>query len=51
MVNSLSPKVRVLLKLHPKLGFHEIGLVKPHMVQDNYRILSFRLDSWLIKSH
>ena len=51
MVNSLSPKARVLLELHPNLGFHENRLVKPHMVRDNYRILSFRLDSWLIESH
>ena len=45
------PKARVLIKLYPNLGFLKIGLVKPHMVQDNYRILSFRLDSWLIESH
>ena len=43
-------KARVLIKLYPNLGFLKIGLVKPHMVQDNHRILSFRMDSWLIES-
>ena len=40
-------KSRVLLEFHPNLGFLEIGLVKPHMEQDEYGILPLRLDSWL----
>ena len=46
----LISKARVLIKLYPNLGFLKIGLVKPHMVQDNHRILSFRMGSWLIES-
>ena len=48
MVNILSPKLGFWIKLYLNLGFLKIGLVKPHMVQDNHRILSFGLDSWLI---
>ena len=44
-------KSRVLLEFILTLDFMKIGLVKPHMVQDNYKILYFRLDSWLIESH
>ena len=46
----LISKARVLIKLYPNLGFLKIGLIKPHMVQDNHRILSFWMDSWLIES-
>ena len=46
----LISKARVLIKLYPNLGFLKIGLIKPHMVQDNHRILSFRIYSWLIES-
>ena len=46
----LISKARVLIKLYPNLGFLKIGLIKPHMVHDNHRILSIRMDSWLIES-
>ena len=49
MVNLL-PKSRVLIELHLNLGFLKIGLIKPHMVPDKQRIISFRMDSWLIES-
>ena len=38
----LVSKSRVLIELHLNLGFLKIGLIKPHMVQNNQRILSFR---------
>ena len=41
---------RVLLEFILTLDFLKLGLVKPHMVQDNHIILSFRMDSWLIES-
>ena len=28
----------------------KLGLVKAHIIQDNHRILSFRMDSWLNES-
>ena len=46
----LVSKSRVLIELHLNLGFLKKGLIKPHMVQDNQRILPFRMDSWLIES-
>ena len=50
MVSILSPKSRVLLEFILTLDLLKLGLVKPHMVQNNHRILSFRIDSWLIES-
>ena len=38
MVNSLSPKVRVLIELHPNLRFLEIKVGKTHKEQDKYGI-------------
>ena len=35
-----------MIELHPNLGFIENRVGKTHMVQDSYRILSFKLDSW-----
>ena len=34
MVNSLSPKARVLIEWHPNLGILENRVGKPHMEQD-----------------
>ena len=39
MVNSLSPKARVLLELHPNLRFLEIKVGYTHKEQDKYGIL------------
>ena len=38
MVNSLSPKARVLIELHPNLRFLEIKVGKTHKEQDKYGI-------------
>ena len=50
MVILLSPKARVLLEFILTLDLLNLGLIKPHMVQDKQRILSFRMDSCLIES-
>ena len=47
MVNSLSPKARVLIEFHLNLGIHENRVGKTHMEQHKYRIPLFRLNSWL----
>ena len=46
IITNLFDLSRVLLEFHPNLKFLKLGLVKPHMEQDEYRILSLRLDSW-----
>ena len=40
-------KPRVLIEFHSHFRFLKLGLVKPHMEQDEYGILPLRLDSWL----
>ena len=50
MVSILSPKSRVLLEFILTLDLLNLGLMKPHMVQDKQRILSCRMDSCLIES-
>ena len=44
------PKPRVCWDFILTKEVLKLGLVKPHIVQDNHRILSFRMDSWLIES-
>ena len=44
------PKPRVCWDFILTKEVLKLGLVKTHMVQDNHRILSFRMDSWLIES-
>ena len=48
LVNSLSPKARVLLEFILTLNLLNLGLVKPLVEQDKLGILPFGLDSWLI---
>ena len=47
MVNSLSPNIGFCYNFIITLDFLKLGLVKPHMEQDEYGILPLRLDSWL----
>ena len=44
------PKPRVCWDFISTKEVLKLGLVKPHIVQDNHRILSFRMDSWLNES-
>ena len=44
------PKPRVCWDFILTKEVLKLGLVKPYIVQDNHRILSFRMDSWLIES-
>ena len=43
-------KSRVFSELHFNLRFLEIKVGKTHKEQDKQRILSFKMDSWLIES-
>ena len=43
-------KSRVFSELHLNLRFLEIKVGKTHKEQDKQRILSFKMDSWLIES-
>ena len=49
MINIMSPNLG-FIELHLNLRFLEIKVGKTHKEQDKQRILSFKMDSWLIES-